>query len=413
MTNKEKGMRADRTGSNPSDIRQRNRALVLKLIALRQHVSRVELARMIGLTKTTLGNIVAELVENGLVNELNAKNSNGNTNLGRRPIELRISDKSPCICGILIRRDQCTGIVADLTGQILFRISSVIPTSVSSDSLITLILDLITDLQRCCNRKLIAIGVASMGPVDVTAQKIVNPPNFYGIQDVSISAIIKNKTGLPSYLIHDADAGALAEYLYGHSSDIRNFIYLHIRNGIGAGYILQGQLYRGDLGQCGEIGHTSINYSGPLCECGNNGCLELYANVTKMNQKIKHLKGILNQSPANEVLNGDFTWEEIVRASANDDFLAVSALDEFCTYLAYALANTINLLDVNHILIGYDSTVTSTKIEKMLEDKLNTRVLVAKNRKVIVKRSVFGGDAPLIGSVAQITDLIFQGKILI
>lgn len=165
------------------------------------------------------------------------------------------------------------------------------------------------------------------------------------------------------------------------------------------------------MGQSGEIGHTSINFAGPVCDCGNTGCLELYANMKNMNNKIQKLKSIYPSSDYLSINKEEYTWKEIVDAPNMLDYYAVSALDEFCEYISYALANTLNLLDINHILVGYDSDSPGNMLENMLSAKLNSRVLVARYRDVKVEKSTFGGNAPLIGSIALITDKIFRGEI--
>jgi predicted NBD/HSP70 family sugar kinase len=276
--------------------------------------------------------------------------------------------------------------------------------------LVDILLKLFNSLKAQHNRKILAIGISSIGPVDIIGQKIVNPPNFYGINNLHLAQIIEEKTNLSTYIINDSNAGALAEKVYGKAKALTNFIYLHIMNGIGAGYILQDKIYNGDIGQSGEIGHTSINFSGPVCDCGNSGCLELYANLQNMNQKIQKMKSIYPKSSFLSNSKSEYSWKEIIDAANKLDYYAISALEEFCEYLSYALSNTINLLDINHILIGYDSNPTENMIENMLSVKLKSRVLVAKYRNVQVEKSVFSGDAPLIGSIAMVTDKIFSGE---
>lgn len=120
-------------------------------------------------------------------------------------------------------------------------------------------------------RPLIGCGISCVGPVDNKSGYILNPPNFYGITNVPIVSILKNVTHLPTFLIHDADSGALVEKLYGRGIPYDNLIYIHIAYGIGAGFILNGKLFSGFSGRSGEIGHTSINFHGPVCSCGKRG----------------------------------------------------------------------------------------------------------------------------------------------
>ena len=217
---------------------------------------------------------------------------------------------------------------------------------------------------------------------------------------------MQEHTGLPAFLIHDASAGALAEKFYGGQKNTDNFIYLHIMNGIGGGYVLDGRLYDGDSGQSGEIGHTSINFMGPRCSCGNVGCLELYANVPQMRRRITELLP-LYRSSAMPALGGSdqLTWLDIVDAANHKEAAAVAALEEFCGYLAYAVAANINLLDLSCIVVGYESSSRGGIVEKLLQSKI---AACSRHKNITVLHSGFGGDAPLIGSIACVAQRVFD-----
>lgn len=401
---------ATQSGSNLSDVKARNRNLILKLIATQEQVSRADLSRMTGLTKTTLGNIVADLMAQNIICEQPDYSPDAVAAVGRRPILLDISPFSPCIMGMLIKRGLCTAILSDLKGHILDQINYEYQGNLSAQKLIDILMMLYSQLSPRHQRPIAAIGIASIGPVDTIAQKIVNPPNFFGIHNLPIAGIIHSRTGLPTFLINDSNAGALAEKLYGKAKSLSNFIYLHIMNGIGAGYILDGKIYNGDIGQSGEVGHTSINFSGPICDCGNAGCLELYANIDNMNRKIRSLRNVYPKTTLLPAGKESFTWREIVDAAAKMDYFATAALEDFCEYVSYAMVNVVNLLDIEHIILGYDAAPSTKILEKILQDKLNTKALSAKYRKIVVEKSAFGGDAPLIGAIALVADMIFAGK---
>ena len=395
-------------GTNLTNIKENNRALALRLIATEQSVSRADLARNMHLTKTTLGNIVSELIAKDIICEYATPVGDADTALGRRPITLDLSPSSPLVMGMLIKRNLLSVILADLKGAILDQLNCEYE-SADAGTLVSALMDMYHTLRARHNRRVLAIGISSIGPVDVRSQKILNPANFWGIHDLPIAAVIEEKTSLPAFLIHDSSAGALAEKIYGsNAKDLDNLLYLHIMNGIGVGYILKGKLYDGDLGQGGELGHMSINFSGPLCSCGNNGCLELYANLPAMNQKVKSLRSIYKGA---SLLSPDssHTWTEIISAASSMDFLAMAAVDDFCNYIAFALKNVIRLMDIRHIIVGYDSSSYTTVLENTLEIKLNSG-LSEKDGRIRVEKSHFNSNAPLIGSIAVVTDKIFSGE---
>ncbi len=404
---------ATQHGNNLTSIKEKNRALALQLIATGQAVSRVELARKMLLTKTTLGNIVSELIAKGIVSEsrLPEAEVEAETALGRRPITLDLAPTSPLIAGMLIKRNILSVILADLKGVVVDQADYEYET-IDAQSLTDRLLYLYDQLSDRQSRPIVAIGISSPGPVDTTRQMIMAPINFWGIRNLPISSIIQEKTGLPTFLIHDCSAGALAEKIYGaRAGQLDNFLYLHIMNGIGAGYVLRGRVYGGDLGQSGEIGHMSINFGGPKCSCGNTGCLELYANIHQMNAQIRSLQNSVKVPSILPVGKGFYRWREIMNAAAASDFYALTAVETFCDYLALALRNVVNLLDIHTILMGYHAPENSAILEDILRAKLSESG--TDPLPVAIERSSFGQNAPLIGSVAVVANKIFNGSLTI
>jgi predicted NBD/HSP70 family sugar kinase len=399
------------SGYNFQAMKMHNSLLILKTIATDGPISRVELSYRVGLTKTTLGKRVSDLMESRLVCETESNGTVMNTSPGRRPILLKISDESPCICGILIKRQLCIVILSDISGNIIDKISREFKTLANAEQLIRMIYDMYTELHIKNMRKICAIGISCIGPVDATKGCIINPPNFYNIKDVPICDIFYKKTGLPCYIINDSNAGAMAERLYGQGKQLRSFVYLHIMNGIGSGYILDYKLYNGNLGQSGEIGHTTINFNGPVCDCGNVGCLELYANLKNMNLKIRNMQESYDKKSIYFKEEREYTLEEILTAADKADSFAISAVDEFCGYLSWALISVINILDVNYIIIGYDCESNNPILEKVLSQKIKNKPLITQSEEVLVKKSKFHGNAPLYGSIALIADKIFEGQL--
>ena len=399
----------EKTGSNIQDVKSKNRMLVLKHIATGSGISRVDIARSTGLSKMTVGNIVTELLSSGLAEETTNASNNTSANYGRRPILLTLAQNSPCICGMLIKRKLCQVVLSDLGGRIFKQVDSPYNTLDSSEDLLQILLKAYNECAGSTERRITAIGIASLGPLDSSRGIILNPPYFYGIENLPIVSIISKNTGLPVFLVNDATAGAFSEKLFGSGTSISNFAYLHIMNGIGAGFILNHALYDGDSGQSGEIGHTSINFDGPLCACGNRGCLDLYANLDNLQQRIKELAPFYSNSPLSTPKTP--SWLDIISAGNQHDPLAITVLEEFCSYIAYSLTNPLNLLNLSTIIVGYDSDGTNTIIEDLLYHKLSKITLTAKFNPLSILHSTFGGNAPLIGSVALAADKIFSGHL--
>ena len=395
-------------GSNIKDIKHHNRLLVLKHIATKPMISRMDLAEVTGLSKMAVGNMVNELMEHKLVEETRGSVEAGF--YGRPPGALRISSSSPLICGMLIKRGIFQVVLADLSGVIVDREVIRHENDLCREDISKWLVSAYETLCDRQQRPVIAVGISSIGPVDTKRGVILNPPFFHGISNVEIVQEVEMATGLPTYLINDANAGALAEKLFGSARNEKNFSYLHIMNGIGLGCVLDNKLYNGDFGQSGEIGHTSINCMGPRCECGNVGCLELYANVENLCIRAREMETILQTEipldPGEEL-----GWLSIVNNANKGNKAALLALEQFCTYIAHAITNTVNLLDFSCIIVGYDSEVQGNVVERLLREKLQDRILYSDYRRISIQHSVFGGDAPLVGAIACCAEKIFDASL--
>lgn len=396
------------SGYNIKDVKNYNRGLILKLICTNPPLSRSQLAKKTNLAKMTLSNIISELILSGIITEQNVSDDYENTSVGRPPILLNISNSSPCICGMLIKRGLCQIILSDLRGHVFDNITIKYEKLNSEDELIDMLLESFHELHNRNNRKIISISISSLGPVDINEGVILNPPDFFGLSNILIVDRIKEDTSKPTFLINDANAGALAEKIYGLGQNIPNFVYLHIMNGVGAGIILDNKLYEGNTGQSCEFGHTGISFTGPKCSCGNTGCLDLYANTQKMNEKADELKYAYPDSII--FTKNNILWDDYVTFAHKKDSLAMIVVDQFCDYVSYALTNMLNLLDTNLVIIGYDCKTSGSFIEDAIRSKINKTVLYANYNKIEVKRSSFKGDGPLIGSIAIVADKIFNNN---
>ena len=227
----------------------------------------------------SISNITGDLICAGLVNETPSSDSHSGIS-GRIPLLLELSPLSPCVMGLYIGRRHCTVLVMDLSAKIVTEKSYQYGENMTGPELLEITAALCENAVKVCPRKILCIGIASLGPVNAQTGIIISPPNFFGIRGLPIRGHLQTQLRLPCFLIHDAPTGALAEFLYGSCREDNEFIYLQMQNGIGLGMVLNGNVYDGVIGLCGELGHTSIDFRGSQCTCGNRGCLELYATNT-------------------------------------------------------------------------------------------------------------------------------------
>lgn len=204
---------------------------------------------------------------------------------------------------------------------------------------------------------IMGIGVACGGPLDAEQGVILGPPNLSTWNPVPIKAILEAEFGLDVELENDANAGALAEWLFGAGRGKRHIVYMTMGTGIGGGLILDGRLYRGANGNAGEVGHTRVvEHGGPLCGCGKRGCLEALCSGPAIARRVRQaVQAAPSESHALLAQVGspdELTAEHLFVAARQGDPLALRLVDETAYYLGIALANIIQTLNPEVIVLG-------------------------------------------------------------
>ena len=385
---------AGKRGINNHNLKEGNRGLLLKLIATGICSSRAELARHSGLSKMAVSNIITEFIGQDIIAEKEPEQVSGQ---GRNPITLCISQRAPKIIGVALHRDECVVVLADLNLNILKRLSMPVNEEVSAH-LLAAVCTLI-DQAIPAEERILGIGVGSVGPVDIKRGMILNPPNFYGIRNLAVTAYLYERYQLPVYLDSQYNCAALAEKYYGFGRDYHDFIFVGIMNGIGSGIISDERIFRNSNGLTSEIGHVSINCGGNKCSCGNTGCLETYAGTRVVTEKLRQITG------------DDKSFREFcVTAEGTEEGKVDAVFREMAEHLACALISTVNLLNAQTVIIGHEGYFIPNKYLVYLEEIINRQKLSGDYRHVKVIKSFFQEEAHLRGCVCGILNRVFEGK---
>jgi len=198
---------------------------------------------------------------------------------------------------------------------------------------------------------LAAVGICSPGPCDIDAGVLSSAPNLPGWRDVPICRYLEERLGVPTRLENDANAAALGEHVYGAGRGCRHLIYMTVSTGIGGGLIIDGRLYRGATGVAGELGHMTIEPDGPLCGCGNRGCLEALVSGTAIAARGEEIvaqggSALLAQE------QGEVTAETVSRAADQGDIACQGVIRRAGYYLGIGLASYVNIFNPEVIIIG-------------------------------------------------------------
>jgi predicted NBD/HSP70 family sugar kinase len=339
-----------------SSVRAHNLALVLQTVANRaDQPSRAAIATLTGLTRATVSALVDDLIGGGLLVELDPPPRTG---AGRPAAGLALSPDGPAGLGLEINVDYLAACVVDLTGTVRHRVVRHL-TRADPDALADLGLLAAEVAAVAAGEGLTPAGVTLAVPGLVTPEGIVRVAPNLGWQDVDVPARLGDLSGLdglPISVDNEANLAALGELRAGGSET--TFLYVSGEVGIGAGIVLDGDLYRGKRGWSGEIGHVTVYPDGRPCRCGANGCLEQYAGQEQV---------------------------------ADDPELAASSL-------GIALSAVVNLLDIGVVVLGGAYAPVFDQLREGIEAELRRRVLTAELSPVVLRPAVLGADAAMRGA---------------
>ncbi len=398
-------------GSNHQSSKIINRSLVLKMICTGKSLSRIDIARQTGLSKMSITNIVNGLISEGFVSEKSeVQEAPSSGASGRKPVVLTANTDKYLVPGLYISRDSATATLANLDCENILELDCSFSRDETRQSFMDKIIALVRsvlDSKAAAGRKVIGLGVACIGPLELKNGTILEPANFHNLGGIPIKQLLEEQFGYEVYVNNDMNASALAEKLYGKGKNTANFVYVGVTNGIGAGIIAKGSLFEGDMGYGGEMGHITINCEGPVCTCGNSGCLELYASIPEIVKKA--VEAISHGIPSALSDIKQIRWADIAACALEGDSLAVEMVELLCKYLSYGLISLINIFDPQVIYLGHDIALAGELAASRLEAYVSKRFFSCNYKSVPIEISAFRHKAPVAGSTAIILDKLFSG----
>ncbi len=263
-------------------------------------------------------------------------------------------------------------------------------------------------LQSDANSGVAGIGIGAAGQVDFSKGVVYDPPNFPNWHKEPLAQIIGDHFGIPTFVDNDANVAALAEGRFGAGRDSQNFILVTLGTGVGSGLILNGSLYRGAVGAAGEFGHTTIQFDGPVCNCGNRGCIERYVGarwiVERALDNLPHYPDSRLNAHAEQ--DEQKITPKIIAELANDgDALCLRVMEEVGTFLGIALASVLNLLNLDLIIIGGGISNAGKVLFDPIERSIQNHAMSIPAATARLKRAEMGEHAGVIGA----GQLAFEG----
>jgi N-acetylglucosamine repressor len=374
-----------------------NTRLITKTIYDAGPISRAEIARLTHLTRTTVSDLVAELMEDGLVEEIGYGPSEG----GKPPTLLSLVEDSRHLIGMDLANSQFRAAVVNLRGRIQHCLVRPVD-DLDGQAALDLVYELADELVASTEgSRLLGIGIGTPGLMDARRGVVRRAVNL-DWQDLPLGDLLEARYNLPIYIANDSQAAALAEYTFGASKDGSNLVVLKVGRGVGAGIVLGGQLHYGDGFGAGEIGHVTVVEDGQACRCGNRGCLE---TVTSSQFMIRRAQAIAQSDPHSSLHRfalapEKITMETLLAAFEAGDPALGAVIDEVGHYLGVAAANLVGALNVRRIVIAGSVARFGPALLEPIVREMACRSLQTLAEETRVEISDLGPDIVILGAAA-------------
>lgn len=312
------------------------------------------------------------------------------------------SSESDLVCAVDLGGTNLRAANIDRAGRIHERVQASTPETDKAEEIVNAIAAAVGRCGVDCVKsgaQIQAISVVVPGSVQVETGLVVNAPNVSSLQGFQLSTALEEVLGRPVLLENDANAAALGEMWQGAARGCQTIVCLTLGTGVGGGIILNGRLWRGADGTAGEIGHTTVEpFGGIECRCGNTGCLEVYASATAI---VRMTREALAQHPSSllhSIAADDLTSEKICSAAIAGDGLALEVFRRVGVYLGIAMANLVNILNPEMIVIGGGVSAAWDLFAGHARSEVLNRAFPVPAQRCRIERAKCGDDAGLIGA---------------
>jgi predicted NBD/HSP70 family sugar kinase len=375
-------------------LREFNRLRVIDALRQRGIASRAELARVTGLSRTTVATLVSDLQERGLVVERPELERDGRpAGKGRPPVLLGLDPSAGAAVGVGYDHRHIRVAVADLSSTVLGEREQELDVDHEATAALDAaagMLDELLDSLGMERDQVVGAGMGLPGPIDRetgTVGSTVIMPGWVGLEP---RRELAGRLGVHVEVDNDANLGALGEVLFGAARGLGDVVYVKVAAGIGAGLVLDGNVYRGARGEAGELGHVQARPEGAVCRCGNRGCLETIASAPALVELLRATHG------------PDLTVRDLLDLVAAGDRAATRVVDDAGRAIGRVLADLCDLLNPEAIVVGGDLAAAGEPFLGAIRQAIDRRALPSAAEAVDVRPGLLGERAEVLGALALV-----------
>ncbi|WP_448316099.1 ROK family transcriptional regulator [Streptomyces sp. CO7] len=373
------------TPGSQSSLHRANLERVVRAVRLAGSLTQAEIARTTGLSAATVSNIVRELKDAGMV-EVTPTSAGG-----RRARSVSLSGDAGIVVGIDFGHSHLRVALGNLAHQVLAEETEPLDVDVSADQGFDRAEQLVRRLAESVGAdrgKIAGVGLGVPGPIDLQSGTLGSTAILPGWRGTRPAEELEARLGVPVHVDNDANLGALGELTWGSGRGVKDLAYIKVASGVGAGLVIDGKIYRGPGGTAGEIGHITLDESGPVCRCGNRGCLETFTAA-------RYVLPLLQPTHGPEL-----TMESMVRLAKEGDPGCRRVIGDIGRHVGSGVANLCNLLNPGRIVIGGDLAEAGELMLGPIRESVGRYAIPSAARQLSVVPGGLGGRAEVLGALA-------------
>ena len=375
------------TPGSQSSLHRANLERVVRAVRLAGSLTQAEIARSTGLSAATVSNIVRELRDNGTVQV--TPTSSG----GRRARSVALSGDAGIVVGVDFGHSHLRVAVGNLAHQVLAEQSEPIDVDASASQGFDRAEQLVARLVESTGigpEKVLGVGLGVPGPIDVETGALGSTAILPGWSGINPRQEMSDRLGVPVQVDNDANLGALGELVWGGGRGVKDLAYIKVASGVGAGLVIDGRIYRGPGGTAGEIGHITLDESGPVCRCGNRGCLETF---TAARYVLELLRGSHGEG---------LTIPRMVQLGREGDPGCRRVIGDVGRHIGMGVASLCNLLNPSRIVLGGDLAEAGELVLGPIRESVSRYAIPSAAQRLSVVPGALGARAEVLGALALV-----------
>jgi len=390
---------------NHNDMRNRNLALILSYLHQNSPISRAELSTQLGINKASISTTVRELINEGIVIEIGQKS--GVQDVGHPAIDLMINPDSGRVIGVNLSSDHVVAIITDIAPNILWRKEIPIEGRTESSEVLGLVKSLISEacsIARSYHLPVFGLGFGLPGLLDIENNTLLAALEL-GWRNINLNPLMSGNEDIRFFTGNEAHMGAMGESYFGIPFKSRSALYINWGVELSGGIIINENVVPGGLGLAGEIGHFSLNPEGEICSCGIKGCWNTFVNQQSIYRRIRNSINSGNKSKIENLTNNQLeqiSLRMVMHSAFQGDDVVLEALKETGKWLGIGIANFINILNPELVIVGGPISQAYNLISSSILNEVNVRALPWQRKVCQIRTAQFRQDAGLIGAVATV-----------